>query len=212
MNKVVLVGRLTKDPELKRTNSDIPYVQFTLAVNRPYANKGGDRQADFINCIVWRAPAENLARFIRKGGLVGVDGMIQTRTYDDQNGVRHYITEVVCDNVTFLEAKKDGAGDMQQGYGYQQAPQSFNQPSYSSYNQQNVGYQGSSFNQPNSFNQQAGYNQNSAYRGANPNQGATPQSFEQKAYNQNAKAAPKQQDPFEDIDDSFNISSDDLPF
>jgi single-strand DNA-binding protein len=105
MNRVVLVGRLTKDPELRHTNNDIPVVQFTLAVNRAYSNKGGEKQTDFINCVVWRQQAENLARYMRKGSLIGVEGQIQTRSYDDPNGVRKFITEVICDSVHFLESK-----------------------------------------------------------------------------------------------------------
>ena len=92
MNKVILTGRLTKDPELKKTSSGISYVQFNLAVNRNYVSKSGERQADFINCVVWRVQADNLAKYIKKGGLIGVEGEIQTRTYDDQNGIRKYIT------------------------------------------------------------------------------------------------------------------------
>lgn len=108
MNKVILVGRITKDPELKRTNSDIPYVQFTIAVNRLYQNKNGEKTADFISCVAWRATAELLAKYIRKGSQIGVEGSIQTRTYDDQNGIRRYITEVVCDNIHFLEPRRQG--------------------------------------------------------------------------------------------------------
>lgn len=127
MNKVILTGRLTKDPELKKTNSGISYVNFTLAVNRNYVSKSGERQADFINCIVWRVQAENLARYIKKGGLIGVEGEIQTRTYDDQNGIRRYITEVVCSSIEFLEPKSrqskpnyDPFADMNQDYSYEE--------------------------------------------------------------------------------------------
>lgn len=105
MNRVILVGRLTKDPELRYTNNDIPVVQFTVAVNRPFQSRGGEKQADFINCVAWRNQAENLAKFMRKGSLIGVEGMIQTRSFDDQNGMRRFVTEVVCDNITFLEPK-----------------------------------------------------------------------------------------------------------
>lgn len=105
MNTVILVGRLTKDPELRRTNSDIPVVQFSLAVNRIGLNSAGEREADFINCVVWRAQAENLAKYMRKGNQIGIEGRIQTRNYDDQNGVKRYVTEVVCNNIHFLEPK-----------------------------------------------------------------------------------------------------------
>jgi len=105
MNRVVLVGRLTKDPELRYTNTNIPVVQFTLAVSRSYVSKNGEREADFINCVVWRQQAENLARFMRKGSLIGVDGQLQSRSFDDANGVRRYVTEVVCESIHFLEPK-----------------------------------------------------------------------------------------------------------
>lgn len=105
MNKVILIGRLTKDPELKKTNSGLSYVQFNLAVNRNYTNKSGEKQADFINCVAWRTQADNLVKYIRKGGLIGVEGEIQTRTYDDKNGIKKYITEVLCNSIEFLESK-----------------------------------------------------------------------------------------------------------
>jgi single-strand DNA-binding protein len=105
MNKVILIGRLTKDPELKKTNSGLSYVQFNLAVNRNYTNKSGEKQADFINCVVWRVQADNLVKYIKKGGLIGIEGEIQTRTYDDKNGTKKYITEVLCNSIEFLEPK-----------------------------------------------------------------------------------------------------------
>lgn len=140
MNKVILVGRITKDPELKRTNSDIPFVQFTVAVNRTYQNKNGERQADFISCIAWRQVAELLARYIKKGSQIGVEGNIQTRTFDDQNGVRRYITEVVCDQIHFLDSKRqdDQGGYQPQDFGQ---PQSNYQSNYQSNNSQNKNYQ-----------------------------------------------------------------------
>lgn len=106
INSVTLVGRLTKDPELKYTPSNVAVATFTLAVSRPFANQQtGDRDADFIQCVVWRKQAENLSKFVGKGGLIGVQGRIQTRTYDDNTGARKYITEVLCDTVSFLESK-----------------------------------------------------------------------------------------------------------
>lgn len=109
MNKVILIGRLTKDPELRKTPTDVSVVQFTIAVNRAF-QQNGERQADFINCIAWRAQAENLARYIKKGGQIAVEGSIQTRSFDDANGVRKYVTEVVCSQITFLESKKSDSG------------------------------------------------------------------------------------------------------
>ena len=105
INRAILVGRLTKDPELRHTANDIAVATFTLAVNRQYANQSGEREADFIQCVVWRRQAENVHQFLSKGSLVGVEGRIQTRTYDDQDGNRKYITEIVCDSVQFLETK-----------------------------------------------------------------------------------------------------------
>ena len=109
MNKVILIGRLTKDPELRKTPTDVSVVQFTIAVNRAF-QQNGERQADFINCIAWRAQAENLARYIKKGGQIAVEGSIQTRSFDDANGVRKYVTEVVCSQITFLKKKKSDSG------------------------------------------------------------------------------------------------------
>jgi single-strand DNA-binding protein len=106
INKVILVGRITKDPEVKSTQSNIPVVTFTLAVNRQFTDQSGERQADFIQCVVWRKQAENLARFVKKGALLGVEGRIQTRNYESDNGTR-YVTEVVCDSVQFLESRAD---------------------------------------------------------------------------------------------------------
>lgn len=109
MNRVVLVGRMTKDPELRYTPNGVAVVNFTLAVNRPFSNQQGEKEADFINCVVWRLPAENVAKYLNKGSLVGVDGRIQTRNFDGNDGKRVYITEVVADSVQFLEPKKGGS-------------------------------------------------------------------------------------------------------
>lgn len=114
MNRVILVGRLVKDPELKRTPNDIPVVQFTLAVNRSFSSKNGEKQADFINCVVWRTQAENLAKYMHKGNQIGVEGQLQVRTYEDNGGVKRYITEVVCDQIHFLESK--GTTSRNDGY------------------------------------------------------------------------------------------------
>ena len=115
MNKVILIGRLTKDPELRKTPTDVSVVQFTIAVNRAY-QQNGEKQADFINCVAWRNQAENLAKYIKKGGQIAVEGSIQTRSYDDPNGVRKFVTEVICNQITFLESKKtdSGYGDLSQ--------------------------------------------------------------------------------------------------
>jgi single-strand DNA-binding protein len=105
LNRSVLVGRLTKDPDLRYTTSGVAVATFTLAVNRNFKNANGEMEADFINIVVWRKPAENVANFLKKGSLVGIDGRIQTRNYDGQDGKRVYITEVVAESVQFLESK-----------------------------------------------------------------------------------------------------------
>jgi single-strand DNA-binding protein len=105
MNRTVLVGRLTADPTLKYTPNGVPVATFTLAVNRPFSNQSGERETDFINCVVWRKPAENAANFLKKGSLAGVDGRIQTRNYEGQDGKRVYVTEVQAESVQFLEPK-----------------------------------------------------------------------------------------------------------
>ncbi len=115
INRVVLVGRLTKDPELRFTASNIAVVTFTLAVNRNFSSQDGKNEADFIQCVAWRKTAENVGKYVRKGSLVGVDGRIQTRNYEAQDGTRRYITEVVCENVRFLESRGESqAGETRQ--------------------------------------------------------------------------------------------------
>lgn len=114
INRVVLVGRLTKDPELRYTPSGVAMARFTLAVNRTFSNQQGEREADFINCVVWRKQAENTANFLKKGSLAGVEGRIQTGSYEGQDGKRVYTTDVVADSVQFLEPR-GGSGDRNQG-------------------------------------------------------------------------------------------------
>ncbi|EAW7167998.1 single-stranded DNA-binding protein [Listeria monocytogenes] len=105
INRVVLVGRLTKDPELRYTPSGVAVATFTLAVNRTFSNQQGEREADFINCVVWRKPAENVANFLKKGSMAGVEGRVQTRNYEGNDGKRVYVTEIVAENVQFLDPK-----------------------------------------------------------------------------------------------------------
>ncbi|GGB09717.1 single-stranded DNA-binding protein [Macrococcus hajekii] len=105
INRVVLVGRLTKDPEYRVTPSGVSVATFTLAVNRTFTNAQGERQADFLNCVVFRKQAENVNNYLKKGSLAGVDGRLQSRSYDNQEGRKVYVTEVVCDSVQFLEPK-----------------------------------------------------------------------------------------------------------
>ena len=110
LNRVVLVGRLTKDPEYRTTPSGVSVATFTLAVNRTFTNAQGEREADFINCVVFRRQAENVNNYLSKGSLAGVDGRIQSRSYENQEGRRIFVTEVVCDSVQFLEPKNSQQG------------------------------------------------------------------------------------------------------
>lgn len=130
INRWVGVGRLTKDPDLKYTQSGVAVCRFTLAVNRTFTNQQGEREADFINCVTWRKQAENTANFLRKGSLTGIEGRIQTSSFDGKDGNRVFMTEVVADSVQFLEPKSpsgQSSGGQQQGYtntpNYQQSTQ-----------------------------------------------------------------------------------------
>lgn len=108
INRVVLVGRLTKDPEFRTTPSGVNITNFTLAVNRTFTNAQGEREADFINVVVFRKQAENVNNYLFKGHLAGVDGRIQSRSYENKEGQRVFVTEVVADSVQFLEPKNNG--------------------------------------------------------------------------------------------------------
>jgi single-strand DNA-binding protein len=115
MNRVILVGRLTKDPELRYTPNGVAVATFTLAVNRSFTNQQGERETDFINCVVWRRPAENVANYLKKGSLAGVDGRVQTRNYDGQDGKRVYVTEILAESVQFLEPRSAGGNSNDRG-------------------------------------------------------------------------------------------------
>ena len=105
INRTVLVGRLTRDPELRYTQGGTAVASFTLAVNRQFTNSQGEREADFINCVIWKKAAENFTNFTHKGSLVGIDGRLQTRNYENKQGQRVYVTEVVVENFSLLESK-----------------------------------------------------------------------------------------------------------
>ena len=153
INNVVLVGRLTKDVNLRSTQNGMMVGTFTLAVDRDYKDKNGNRQADFISCVIWNShdskKAENLATYAHKGSLIGIKGSLQTRNYDDKDGKRVYVTEVKVDSFSLLESRQ-AANDYQQGQfngqqggpGYQQG----NQPQQNFQDQQtaNFGSQGKS--------------------------------------------------------------------
>lgn len=107
INNVVLVGRIVRDPELRYTPQNTAVATFTLAVNRRFKNAQGEREADFINCVIWRQPAENLANWAKKGTLVGITGSIQVRNYENKEGQRVYVTEVLADNFQMLESNSN---------------------------------------------------------------------------------------------------------
>lgn len=118
INNVVLVGRMTADAELRYTSSNIATASFNLAVNRPFKNQNGEREADFIRCVIWRQAAENLANWAKKGALIGITGSIQTRSYDNQQGQRVYVTEVLASGFQLLESRTQ-QGNQNQGNSFQ---------------------------------------------------------------------------------------------
>ena len=201
MNRVCLVGRITKDPELKYTSSGIPNVFFTLAVNRNRTDANGDRQADFISCTAWRASAEFIAKYIKKGYQLSVEGRIQTRNWTDNNNQIHYMTEIVCDSVNNLTPR-------------QQTGESSYQPSnQGNYNNSNRSGYSSNYNSNNNSGYSTG---NSSYNRE------TTSSYQQKPnsnYNnkesfnvtEDVKSNVKTQN---DDSQSFNVNviDDDLPF
>ena len=111
INNVILLGRLTADPEMRTTQSGLIQAKFTLAVNRPYTNDEGERKADFINCVAWRKLAENIAKYCTKGMQVAVEGKLQVRDYDASDGTKRYVTEILVENCTFLSKNEPKAGD-----------------------------------------------------------------------------------------------------
>ena len=138
MNKAILIGRLTRDPELRYTSSNRAVCQFTIAIDRPFTNQAtGAREADFINVVAWDRTGENVGKFMTKGRLIAVEGRIQTRNYDDKDGKRVYVTEVLASNVQFLESKasttNQTSGNYQPNNNYQQnsyQPQPIPEPSF----------------------------------------------------------------------------------
>lgn len=138
MNKAILVGNLASDPEFRTTQSGISYVSFRIACQRKYANQQGVREADFISCCAWRQTAEFIHKYFVKGNKIGIEGSIQTRSYDAQDGTKRYVTEVLVDNAEFVAPKSDSQSYApppaygQQGYGPQgYPPQNYQQQAYS---------------------------------------------------------------------------------
>ncbi len=130
MNKVILIGRLARDPEMRTTASGVSVTRFTVAVSRPFSGQGSQPQTDFIGCIAWRRQAENIAKYCTKGSQVAVEGRIQTGSYDGQDGQRHYTTDIVADNVTFLGSRggTDASSYSQPDTSYSQQMPSYNEP------------------------------------------------------------------------------------
>lgn len=209
INQAVLVGRLTKDPEIKYTSNGVATTSFTLAVNRTFTSQDGEREADFIPIVTWRKQAESVANFVKKGSLVGVVGRIQVRNYENNEGRRVYVTEIVAESVQFLDNKNtdnpSGNGSQNQGGGGYNQNQNRNQGNQGGGYNQNRN-QGNPYNQGNRQNQNGynqggpGYNQNQGGGGYNPNQGGGFQNQNNNNY-----------DPFAN-GGQIDISDDDLPF
>lgn len=184
INRVVLTGRLTRDVDLRYTQGGAAVATFTLAVDRRFTNKSGEREADFVSCVIWRKSAENFANFFHKGSLVGIEGRIQTRNYENQQGQRVYVTEVVVEDFSFLEPRSRNANN---GGG---------------------NYNGGSANNAPQQNQNA-----NPYTSGNPAQSGPAQNTNPNPVNNNqGNAGNNTADPFANSGDSIDISDDDLPF
>lgn len=147
LNRAILTGRLTRDPELRYTTSGTAVVQATIAVDRQFKNQQGEREADFINLVIWRKAAENFANFTHKGSLVGIDGRIQTRTYENKQGQRVYVTEINVDSFSLLEPRQENNQQPNNNYS-SQAP---NNNATSNSSRQNQNAQSNYSNQNNDF-------------------------------------------------------------
>ncbi|AYM01456.1 single-stranded DNA-binding protein [Levilactobacillus yiduensis] len=189
INRVVLTGRLTRDVDLRYTQGGAAVATFTLAVDRRFTNKSGEREADFVSCVIWRKSAENFANFFHKGSLVGIEGRIQTRNYENQQGQRVYVTEVVVEDFSFLEPRSRNANN-NAGGNYNGGSMNNNAP------QQNQNQNANPYTSGNPA--QSGPAQNATPNPGNNNQG--------NAGNNNSA------DPFANSGDSIDISDDDLPF
>lgn len=186
INRVVLVGRLTKNPEFRTTPNGIGVTMFTLAVNRTFTNQNGERQADFINCVAFKNTAEAVNNYLQKGNLAGIEGRIQTRNYENNEGNRVYITEVVCDSVQFLEPKNT--------------------------NQQNNNYRQSNYNQQQNYNQSQNYQpqNNQTYQGQQNKGNRSAYQPQQNYGYQNQQT--QQPNPFSNSNAPIDIKDEDLPF
>jgi len=122
MNKIILVGRLTKDPEVRSTSAGFSTVSFTVAVNRNFKNKDGNYDADFLPCVAFRNTAEFISKYFKKGSMICLDGRVQTRNYDAQDGSKRYVTEIVVENVEFVGGKNEGSSSAPSTNEYIDAP------------------------------------------------------------------------------------------
>jgi single-strand DNA-binding protein len=133
LNRVILMGRITQDLDLRQTPTGVSVLTFTIAVDRGYAKQGEERQTDFITCVAWRQQAEFISRYFAKGRMIAVEGNLRTRTYDDKNGTKHYVTEVYVDNVSFTGEAKQGGNTYNAGYS-NNASNNYSQPQQPAYN------------------------------------------------------------------------------
>ncbi len=147
INTVILGGRLTRDPELRKTPNGASVLSYTIACNRR-SQQPGQPDADFISCVAWNRQAELMAQYLRKGSLIGVEGRIQTRNYDNQNGQRVYVTEVITDSVQFLESKNAQSSNNSYNQGGYQQNNSYQNNSYQNSYGSNQGYSQPSYSQP----------------------------------------------------------------
>lgn len=145
LNRAILTGRLTRDPELRYTTSGTAVVQATIAVDRQFKNQQGEREADFINLVIWRKAAENFANFTHKGSLVGIDGRIQTRTYENKQGQRVYVTEINVDSFSLLESRQDNNQQSSQAPSNNTRNATPNSPQQNQNAQSNYGNQNNNF-------------------------------------------------------------------
>lgn len=193
MNRVILVGRITRDPELRTSPNSVSFSAFTIAVNRVAPSSTGEREADFINCVAFNKQAENLCRFIKKGGQIGVEGKLQTRRYTAQDGSNRIATEVICDNIHFLEPKSSTNGGYNDYTSYETSYMQPQQPMQQVQRQQSQG----------------------AFYQESPRQTQMPnipvQNTQNNFYQENDRQQ-SQQNQFDEVKKQFDISDDDLPF
>jgi len=216
INRVVLVGRLTRDPELRYTTNNIANLRFTVAVNRQFTNQSGERQADFIGCVAWRSQAENMARFLKKGSLIGVEGRIETGSYQAQDGQMRYTTDVIADSVQFLEPRGAQGAGAQSGFG---GNDSFNQfPGGAPQQQSNTFPSGNNSNNTNPFpsnvDNSSGGNTGSFPSNNNDNTNPFPSNVDNRS-NTNpfpSSTEGNNNNNAPDFNSTIDISDDDLPF